>query len=136
MPPKSLLDPMAISSSLDSIHISPRTPKTPRTPRIGMNGNREEVELSLLGEEERRLAAQGLDDEGELGYGGGYESKRPAPNKDRKEMILLSVLCEFTFSKLCIIFVKFPVNRPYSRGSSEFLLRHRLKIQTYRIITS
>lgn len=88
----STLDPsMAVSSSLDSIHVTPRTPITARS-RAGLyeNGeNLEEVELSLLGDEERRQAARGLEEE-ELGY----DPKRPISTKDKKAMVLLCVLCE------------------------------------------
>ena len=79
-------DNMAISSSLDSIHISPRTPKTPRNAQDG-----DDVELSLLGEQERR----------EFGFNeieedhGSMEEKRKISAKDKRGMVLLCILCKF-----------------------------------------
>lgn len=73
---------MATSTSLNSIHISPRTPKSPR---IGLNDAEEGVELSLLGEEERREALRGVED---------IPSKRPIGAKDKRGMVLLCVLCK------------------------------------------
>ncbi|KII94436.1 hypothetical protein PLICRDRAFT_88660 [Plicaturopsis crispa FD-325 SS-3] len=87
MPP--MLNPGAVSSSLDSIQINPRTPKTARANWTGLEDDEnEDVELSLLGEEERRQAAAGLDQE----YGAPDDSKRPLSAKDKKAMVLLSVL--------------------------------------------
>lgn len=89
MPP--MLNPGAVSSSLDSIQINPRTPKTARANWTGLEDDEnEDVELSLLGEEERRQAAAGLDQE----YGAPDDSKRPLSAKDKKAMVLLSVLCK------------------------------------------
>ena len=81
---------MGVSSSLDSIFISPRTPVA-RSPRPPLNGSAdsEEVELSLLGEEERRQAATGIDEDDV-----GYTSKRPVSSKDKRAMVLLCVLCK------------------------------------------
>jgi hypothetical protein len=73
---------MATSTSLNSIHISPRTPKSPR---MGLYDAEEGVELSLLGEEERREALRGVED---------IPSKRPIGAKDKRGMVLLCVLCE------------------------------------------
>lgn len=81
---------MAVSSSLNSIHISPRTPKTPRTPRMGFDDAEEGVELSLLGEEERRQASRDIDDAAESISA----SKRPIGAKDKRGMVLLCVLCK------------------------------------------
>jgi hypothetical protein len=92
MPPK--LDSMAVSSSLDSIYISPRTPRTPRSARIGLNDNVEEVELSLLSDEERLQAGDGL---GLADMGGvEYDAKRPISSKDKRGMVLLCVLCSLS----------------------------------------
>ena len=87
--------PMAVTSGLNAIHIAPRTPKTPRTPwnRLGEDDT-QEVELSLLGEEERREAARGLGETEEQGYANGLEVKRSLSAKDRRGMALLIVLCE------------------------------------------
>ncbi|KAG5636560.1 hypothetical protein H0H81_007612 [Sphagnurus paluster] len=80
---------MAVSSSLNSIQINPRTPKTPRSLRGGTLDNAEEgVEMSLLGEEEREQAARDLEDD-EVNH-----LKRPIGAKDRRNMVLLCILCE------------------------------------------
>jgi hypothetical protein len=78
---------MATSSSLNSIHISPRTPKTPKTSRMGLDDAEEGVELSLLGEEERREALRGVEH---------IPTKRPIGAKDKRGMVLLCVLCKCT----------------------------------------
>ena len=91
---------MATSSSLNSIHISPRTPKTPKAPRMGMDYEEEGVELSLLGEEERLQASLGLEDMADV--------KRPIGAKDKRGMVLLCVLCEYA--------VKYMVRKPKLTG--------------------
>jgi hypothetical protein len=81
---------MAVSSSLESIFVSPRTPKTPRTAQNG-DTDTDEVELALLGDEERERAAVGVDgDEVDT-----QTTKRPLSTKDKKAMVLLCVLCEY-----------------------------------------
>jgi PAT family acetyl-CoA transporter-like MFS transporter 1 len=98
--PATPLNPMAVSSSLDSIFISPRTPVA-RSPRTNQNGNADDdVELSLLGEDERRLAAAGLDEDDP------YTTKRPLSSKDKRAMVLLCVLCKFTISADALITVQ------------------------------
>ncbi len=90
-------DNMGVSSSLGSIHISPRTPKTPRTAREDDEG----VELSLLQEDERReseFEASELDD-------GIPDAKRKISAKDKRGMVLLCVLCELN-SIVCVFFKK------------------------------
>jgi MFS transporter, PAT family, solute carrier family 33 (acetyl-CoA transportor), member 1 len=91
MPTQSLNSNMGVSSSLEGIFISPRTPvaRSPRPPQNG-GADSEEVELSLLGEAERRQAATGLDGEDDVGY----TSKRPVSSKDKRAMVLLCVLCK------------------------------------------
>lgn len=87
-------DNMAVSSSLGSIHISPRTPKTPRT----AHDDEEGVELSLLQENERRSSefeASDLDE-------GTPEEKRKISAKDKRGMVLLCVLCELD-SIVCVL---------------------------------
>lgn len=74
---------MAVSSSLNNMHISPRTQRTQR------NVDEEDVELSLLGEDERYQAGRGLDD------GGNSVSKQPISAKDKRAMVLLCILCKF-----------------------------------------
>jgi PAT family acetyl-CoA transporter-like MFS transporter 1 len=80
---------MAVSSSLESIFISPRTPKTPRIAQNG-DADSDEVELALLGDEERERAAVGVDSDGI----DTHTTKRPLSTKDKKAMVLLCVLCE------------------------------------------
>jgi PAT family acetyl-CoA transporter-like MFS transporter 1 len=89
--------PVAISSSLDSIFISPRTPVA-RTPRHLQNGidEADELELRLLGDEERRQAATGLDEED-------YTYKRSISAKDKRAMVLLCVLCESNDAAVILI---------------------------------
>lgn len=81
---------MGVSSSLESIFILPRTPKTPRTAQNGGTDS-EEVELALLGDEERERAAVGVDSD-EVDN---PATKRPLSTKDKKAMVLLCVLCEY-----------------------------------------
>lgn len=84
---------MAVTSGLNTIHIAPRTPKTPRW-NEGDVDETEEVQLSLLGEEDRRQAAQGLGETEEQGYPSEPEVKRPLSAKDRRGIVLLIVLCK------------------------------------------
>lgn len=84
---KSSQEPMAVSSSLHSIHISPRTPKNPRE----YDDVEDDVELNLLGEEERIRASQGLDDER---IPPGSAGRKPMSAKDKRAMVLLCVLCQ------------------------------------------
>jgi PAT family acetyl-CoA transporter-like MFS transporter 1 len=87
---------MAVTSGLNAIHIAPRTPRTSKPPQ--WNGVEEddtqEVELSLLDEEERLQAARGLGQTEEQGYVGGPDSKHPLSAKDQRGMALLIILCE------------------------------------------
>lgn len=88
-------NPRALSTSLESIQINPRTPKTPRTGDTRWNeqdgGSIDEVELSLLGEDERRAAEAGLslDDEDHVPH---PTSKRVS-SRDKRAIALLIVLC-------------------------------------------
>lgn len=61
-------------------------PRTPRSPT-----SYDEVELHLLGEDERREASAGLSDE----FPSEIDSKRPFSARDKRAMGLLIVLCEF-----------------------------------------
>ncbi|RDB29639.1 hypothetical protein Hypma_015130 [Hypsizygus marmoreus] len=102
---------MAVSSSLSSIHISPRTPKTPKTLRMGLDDAEEGVELSLLGEDERRQAARDLDEvEEEIS-----SHKRPISAKDKRGMVLL-----------CVLYLIQGVPLGLALGSVPFLLREHL----------
>jgi MFS transporter, PAT family, solute carrier family 33 (acetyl-CoA transportor), member 1 len=55
----------------------------------------QDVELSLLGEEERRQAARGLGETEEQGYADEPDVKRVMSPKDQRGMALLIILCEF-----------------------------------------
>jgi hypothetical protein len=77
------------SSTRQCIFISPRTPVArPPHPTQNSNADSEGVELSLLGEAERRQAAAGLDED-EVDC----NSKRSVSSKDKRAMIPLCVLC-------------------------------------------
>jgi MFS transporter, PAT family, solute carrier family 33 (acetyl-CoA transportor), member 1 len=89
--------PRGLTTSLESISIQPRTPKTPRSnagpawrqsDEIGVD----EVELSLLGEDEQRQAAQGMTLEEEQEYLAQSE-KKPTSAKDKRALALLIILC-------------------------------------------
>lgn len=83
--------PMAVTSSLNSIHVSPRTPRTPR-PAPGEE-DKDDVELSLLDEDQRRQAESDLKDlEDEHGVPQDI-SKKPISTKDKRNMVFLCVLC-------------------------------------------
>ena len=99
-PPESDQEPMrkangaAVSSSLESIHIPPRTPRS----AVGSDDNMqsmEEVEMSLLTTEERQRAATGVSPDD------AYVSKGKAgmSTKDKRGIILLIVLCECLANK-------------------------------------
>lgn len=90
---------MAVTSSLNTIHISPRTPKTPHS---NMGGDDDDVELSLLNEAERLQSARAFPDEAHLLSDTEPDVKRPISAKDKRGMVLLCVLCEY-------IDLKFPV---------------------------
>ncbi|KAG2155391.1 acetyl-coenzyme A transporter 1 [Suillus clintonianus] len=74
----------AISSSLDSIRILPRVP-------TGSSSDLEEVELSLLSEEERTSAARNLQD-GDAQFSAGGTKTTAMSSRDRKAMTLLIIL--------------------------------------------
>lgn len=84
---------MAVTSSLNSIHISPRTPRTPRSNMA--IGEEEDAELELLNEEERiQLARHFHDSEDDASILETEDaSKRPISPKDKRNMVLLCVLC-------------------------------------------
>lgn len=81
-----MLDPRVMTTSLDEIHISPRTP------RMDQDGD-DELEMNLLGDEERRRAAPGFN-----GSARSHESetKRAISVRDKQGMVLLCVLCQCT----------------------------------------
>ncbi|RXW17422.1 hypothetical protein EST38_g8445 [Candolleomyces aberdarensis] len=99
---------MAVTSSLNSIHISPRTPKTPRN---AVEDEDDDVELELLNEEERRLAERDIDEPVE------HEShaKKPISAKDKRSMVLL-----------CVLYLIQGVPLGLALGSVPFLLKEHL----------
>jgi len=72
----------AASSSLDSIRISPRMP-------IGSSSETEEVELSLLSEEERASAGR----DGDAQIHADATKTTAMSSSDKKAVILLIILC-------------------------------------------
>lgn len=70
---------------MDTVRIQPRTPR--------LQHDTEEVELSLLGEDERRQAAFGASENDSARAG---RAKRPMSTKDKRSMGLLCILCEFS----------------------------------------
>jgi hypothetical protein len=82
---------MAVTSSLNTIHISPRTPKTPH-PNME---DEDDVELSLLNDTERLQSAHAFPDEVHSLPETEPDAKRNISAKDKRGMVLLSVLCEY-----------------------------------------
>jgi len=78
---------MAVTSSLNAIHISPRTPRTPH-PNMG---DEDDVELSLLSDAERLQSAR----ESHSSPDSEPDTKRNISAKDKRGMVLLCVLCEY-----------------------------------------
>ena len=97
--PSDSMPPRAIATSLESIEVVPRTPVTarrgyshdPRTPD-GVN----EVELSLLGEEERHAAASDLTLEEEQAYLAQADGQKSMSARDKQAIVLLIILCMFS----------------------------------------
>ena len=82
----------AVSTSLDSIHVPPRTP---RTAIDSEDGKPEDgIELSLLNDDERRAAA--ADDDIDVAV----SKVKGVSGKDKRGMALLIVLCEQFFLSL------------------------------------
>ena len=90
----------AMTTSLNSIQIQPRTPRSSRPGRdwaSGSDGGTDEVELTLLNEDERREAGAGVD-----GFGlesGAEKAKSTLTAEDKKAMVLLSILCSSFFMR-------------------------------------
>lgn len=98
------MHPRAHATSLESIEVLPRTP-IPRTPLSSRRGHTydpspsdegDEVELTLLGEEERRAAAAGLGVEEEQTYLAQADGKKPFSARDKQAIVLLIILCTCT----------------------------------------
>ena len=103
MPRQPLLSP-GVSTSLDSIKITPRTPRVFRPSHadddteaddfVGSGVDAQEVEMSLLGEDDRRRARPGFaDGDGHLHV----THKAPLSLEDKRAMVLLCVLCTSLF---------------------------------------
>jgi PAT family acetyl-CoA transporter-like MFS transporter 1 len=92
----------AIASSLDSVQITPRTPRAARPSYADADtdadhfvgsAESEEVEMSLLAEDERTRAGPGFAD------GNGHleaKHKVPLSLEDKRAMVLLCILCTWT----------------------------------------
>jgi PAT family acetyl-CoA transporter-like MFS transporter 1 len=81
-----------LSTSLDSVQVTPRTPRTARgdfddvdTDYVVGSRSAEEVEMSLLGEDERRHA--------DAGFAEHTKHKAPLSSEDKRAMVLLCILC-------------------------------------------
>lgn len=81
---------MAVTSSLNAIHISPRTPRTPYPDM----GDEDDVELSLLNDAERLQSARTFSDQAHSLPDIEPETKHNISAKDKRGMVLLCVLCE------------------------------------------
>jgi len=131
MPRSPVLSP-GITTSLDSVQITPRTPRTVR-PKYAeaddslVGGEVEEVEMSLLSVDERSRAEPGFTN------GDWYlEDKQKAPIislEDKRAMVLLCVLCAWLLPLLPMMqmskqlrFAPFSrLNPGCSRASCNFL---------------
>ncbi|GBE78525.1 Uncharacterized membrane protein [Sparassis crispa] len=105
------MPPKALSTSLESIQILPRTPKTPRSGHhrwTPSDGQLDEVELSLLDEDERREAGNGV------AVGESLLSVKH-PVQDTSAMVLLVIL---------YLIQGFPLG--LALGSIPFILREHL----------
>jgi hypothetical protein len=85
MSPLPPLHKKAVSSSLDSIRIVPRVP-------TGSYSDLEDVELSLLSEEERTSVGRNLQD-GDVHSSAGGAKTTAMSSRDKKAMTLLIILC-------------------------------------------
>ncbi|KAL4246768.1 AmpG-like permease/Acetyl-coenzyme A transporter 1 [Abortiporus biennis] len=117
--------PRALSTSLESIQINPRTPKTPRSNdrRWPREDDVDEVELSLLGEDERRQAADGMGLEEEMDYVS-QPPKKSVSSKDKSAIVLLVIL---------YLIQGFPLG--LALGSVPFLLREHLSYSQLAIFS-
>jgi hypothetical protein len=89
--PKTTVSSPAISTTLDSIQITPRTPRVMHSDHAAV----EEVEMSLLEEDDRRRAAAGFVD------GNGHieaKPRVPLSPEDKRAMVLLCILCTWLSS--------------------------------------
>ncbi|KAN0129643.1 Acetyl-coenzyme A transporter 1 [Lactarius tabidus] len=103
-----------ISTSLDSVQVTPRTPRTAREDNDDAGADylidsrsAEEVEMSLLGEDERRHA--------DAGFAEHTKHKAPLSSEDKRAMVLL-----------CILYLIQGVPIGLAMGSIPFILREHL----------
>lgn len=87
----------AHATSLESIEVLPRTPRMSRRGHAGRTPDDvDEVELSLLGEEERRAATADLTVEEEQAYLAQADGKKSFSSRDKQAMVLLIILCAYS----------------------------------------
>ncbi|KAG2023153.1 hypothetical protein CC2G_000840 [Coprinopsis cinerea AmutBmut pab1-1] len=103
--------PMAVTSSLNSVYISPRTP---RTPRVVAEHEDDDVEMELLAEEERERARRGLETEPDVPVKNAAVAKKFSA-KDKRSMVLL-----------CVLYLIQGVPLGLALGSVPFLLKEHL----------
>ncbi|KAJ6519370.1 acetyl-coenzyme A transporter 1-domain-containing protein [Mycena sanguinolenta] len=102
-------DAHAVSSSMNGITVSPRTPKFSH--RMGRGDEAgDEVELSLLGEDERQQAANGMDVEEQP-----LHEQHSLSSEDKRAMVLL-----------CVLYLIQGVPLGLALGSIPFILREHL----------
>jgi MFS transporter, PAT family, solute carrier family 33 (acetyl-CoA transportor), member 1 len=94
------LEPMGVTTGLNSVYISPRTPRTPRV--APTEDDDDDVEMELLRQDERDSAQRGLNGDGPGFFEAEDVDKEDPINKkisakDKRSMVLLSVLCELFF---------------------------------------
>ena len=103
-----------ISSSLNSIHISPRVPSMARHSRRTLDEDeRNGVQLALLSEERDDAHDDAASFDNNV-----HKKQKTLSVKDRKAMTLLIVLCPSTFHHLSIA-QALTLLRPHSRDSGE-----------------
>lgn len=108
MPRKPGPTPMAVTSSLNSVYISPRTPKTPR---VTNEDEESDVELELLNDQQRLEADRDVDTPVEHHDA----AKRPISAKDKRSMVLL-----------CVLYLIQGVPLGLALGSIPFILKEHL----------
>ncbi|KAH9947960.1 MFS general substrate transporter [Amylocystis lapponica] len=128
LPATSDMAPRGLTTSLESIQILPRTPRTPRTGQHAwtVRDGRpiDEVELSLLDEDERRSMDGLLTVEEEQDYLDQPVGKHPMSSRDKKAMVLLIIL---------YLIQGFPLG--LALGSIPFILREHLSYSQLAIFS-
>ncbi|KAK7468607.1 hypothetical protein VKT23_003111 [Stygiomarasmius scandens] len=107
-------DSMAVSSSLNTLHVNPSTPIISRPQsRMPFENGEDDLELNLLGENERREARQGVEEPDSDSTDDA--AKRPISSKDKRAMVLL-----------CVLYLIQGVPLGLALGSVPFLLKEHL----------